>query len=106
MTARQLDWILVHSQKGGTVRLTSPFLTETEEVFCEDRRVEVRFEDQLHIPERHKRILINSNRAKNPEVPDTGNLRISRLLTVGQIFCQVVFCILYHLIKELSCFCI
>lgn len=47
MTGRQLDWILVHSQKGGAVRLTSPFLTEAEEVFCEGEAVAVRMENRV-----------------------------------------------------------
>lgn len=70
LTNRQLDWILVHSQKGGTVRLTSPFLTETENVFSEGRMVEVRFENHAICFETQpgKRYLIS--RFGNVTVPE------------------------------------
>lgn len=38
MTGKKLDWIKVHSKKGGTVCLTSPFLTEDFIVFCDDEQ--------------------------------------------------------------------
>ena len=42
-----LDWILVHSHKGGTVRLTCPFLTESLPVFCGGQAVEADFENGI-----------------------------------------------------------
>lgn len=35
MKAGKLEWILVHSQKGGAVKVTSPFLEEKINVFCD-----------------------------------------------------------------------
>lgn len=35
----ELDWILVHSKKGGQVNITSPYLTEAHCVFCNGKPV-------------------------------------------------------------------
>ena len=36
---RNLQWILVHSQKGGTVNITSPFFTDEIKVYCDKAEI-------------------------------------------------------------------
>lgn len=45
MTEGKLDYILVHSQKGGKVRLCSPFLTAALPVFCNGEEVAASWEN-------------------------------------------------------------
>lgn len=47
MTARALDFILVHSKKGGTVNITSPFMGDGLSVFCDGEKV--RFENNNNV---------------------------------------------------------
>lgn len=41
----RLIWLKIRSQKGGTLRLTSPFLTEAPQIFCDGCLVPVSFEN-------------------------------------------------------------
>ena len=43
----QLDWIQVHSQKGGTARITCPFMQEALPVFCGGQAVDAKFENGI-----------------------------------------------------------
>lgn len=72
LTDRKLDFIKIHSKRGGKVRVTSPFIEEGYSVFCCENTVDFRFDKNImeFETETDKTYTIALNAVVNTAIPN------------------------------------